>query len=215
MAGALVAGMGLPASGKSTVFSALYNLLKAEGRDASLYLEPEAGEWGEAVTQRDDCGCITALTWFRAQRVPNLFKAAADRSRGGITLVDSFYDKLIHLYFDEPGFDWLMKPDDPYRAAYRAIAALDYVTLPDADCVVTIVVEEQLWKRRIAGRGRDFDRAACVSETYATQAAFLRACSRYCSERGIMHIEFANGYDTAPAAAKALREQLEALGVIR
>lgn len=64
MGGVLVAGMGLPGVGKTTVFAALADHLIRNSRTASLYREPEETEWPDAVTYRDRCGYITAMTWF-------------------------------------------------------------------------------------------------------------------------------------------------------
>jgi hypothetical protein len=206
--------MGLPGSGKSTVFAELATHLARIGADVSLYREPEESEWPDAVTKRDKCGCITALTWFRAARVPRLVRAASDRLDGKIALMDSYYDKLVHLYFDTPGFEWLMPPDDPYRGAFRNIAALDYTTLPDANCVVTFTVDETRWARLVNGRGRALDRASKLLETHHTQEAIIRACDSYCCERGIAHIKFENAQETALAAAVVLHDRLVRAGVL-
>ena len=215
MSGLLLAGMGLPGSGKSAVFTALAGLLSRGGIEAKSYCEPEESEWGQAVKRRDESGYFTAMTWFRAQRVPNVYQAAADRAAGKIALVDSFYDKLIHLYFDRPGFEWLMKADDPYRSAYRTIAALDFSTLPDADCVVTLTVSEDRWTQLVHGRGRQLDQSSRLLETHHTQRAFLDACGTYCQKQGIPHVEFENRHETALGAAEALRDELQAARVLR
>src|ERR1700733_10991776 len=86
MTGVFIAGMGLPGSGKSAVFSALADLLIRDGIKTTLYREPEEAEWPPAVTERRRCGAITALTWFRAQRVPFCYKAVADRAADRVAL---------------------------------------------------------------------------------------------------------------------------------
>jgi len=206
--------MGLPGAGKSTVFAALASLLSLEGKELAFMREPEENQWPAAVMHRDVVGHITALTWFRSQRVPSLFEAAAFRSRGGIALVDSYYDKLIHLYFDQPGFEWLMKRTDPYRAAYTQLIAIDHANLPDADCVVNVVVNRSRWDELVRGRGRELDRTAGVLDTFHTQPAFTKASEDYCTRMSIPCISFENVHSTPLAAAMALRAQLKAAGVL-
>jgi len=212
--GRLIAGLGLPGAGKSAVFAALASVLSQEGMTPALVREPEEDQWPAAVRNRDVAGYITALTWFRSQRVPALFEAAAVRDAGGVALVDSYYDKLIHLYFDHPGFEWLMKRTDPYRAVYQQLIAIDHRNLPDADCVVDIVVSRDRWYELVRGRGRELDRTAGVLDTFDTQPAFTQAAQRYCKDRGIPYISFENVHSTALAAATALRGQLKTAGVL-
>jgi hypothetical protein len=215
MTGTIIAGMGLPGAGKSTVFAALTDVLILEGKTAVLMREPEEPQWPAAVTERDTSGYITALTWFRSQRVPGLFQAAAIRGRGDIALIDSYYDKLIHLYFDKPGLEWLMKPDDPYRNAYRELIAIDHDRLPDADCVVSLVVGPERWRELVRGRGRELDRKAHLLDTYETQAAFLQATEDYCENKGIPCIRFENDFPTPLSAAIALRDKLIVAGILK
>jgi thymidylate kinase len=214
MAGKIIAGMGLPGAGKSTVFAALAEVLVQKGMAVVLRREPEEPQWPAAVTERDTSGHITALTWFRSQRVPGLFQAAAARNRGDIGLVDSYYDKLIHLYFEKPGLEWLMKPDDPYRDAYRELIAIDHDRLPDADCVVSLTVELERWRELVRGRGRELDRKANLLETFETQAAFLQATEDYCRNKNIPCILFENKFATPLAAAIALHDQLITAGIL-
>jgi hypothetical protein len=208
MSGVFIAGMGLPGSGKSSVFAALADLLIRDRVTTTLYREPEETEWPIAVTKRKQCGCMTALTWFRAQRVPNLYEAALDRDRGAIALVDSYYDKLIHLYFDDPGLEWLMPKEDPYRAAYKELIALDHKLLPNADCVVILTVAENRWKELVLGRGRELDREANLLERYSTQESFCRATQHFCEVGGVQLVVIENKYDSALATAIALRAHL-------
>lgn len=215
MTGALVVGMGLPGSGKSSVFKALADLLIREGREVFLSTEPEEEEWPAAVTHRDQVGHIGALTWFRTQRVPGLYEAYAQRNTGKLSLVDSYYDKLVHEYFDLQGFEWLMKHDDPYRPPYKKIIEIDRRQLPDADCVVTFVVERGRWESLVLGRGRTLDRSASLLNNYHTQDTFLTVAGDYCQERAIPHIRFENNQADKLESAKALREQLQTAGILK
>lgn len=214
MAGKLIVGMGLPGAGKSTVFAALASLLSRDVKNLTLMREPEEDHWPPAVTEREKTGYFGALTWFRSQRVPGLFEAASVRDRGGIALVDSYYDKLIHLYFDHPGFEWLMRRDDPYRDVYRELIALDHANLPDADCVVSFVLGRERWAELVRGRGRELDRTAGVLSTFDTQAAFTQASEQYCRARNIPCLLFHNTHATPLAAGTALLDDLRAAGVL-
>jgi hypothetical protein len=190
-------------------------LLIRSGKEAKLYCEPEESEWPDAVKQREVSGYITALTWFRSQRVPRLYQAANDRAAGHIAVVDSYYDKLIYLYFDKPGLSWLMSDTDPYRPVYKNMIELDYHLLPEADCVVSFCVAQERWNELVRGRGRVLDRSSHILDTHRTQDAFLAASEQYCGEHGIPHIRFENTQSTTYAAATALREQLQLADVLK
>jgi thymidylate kinase len=212
--GKLVVGMGLPGSGKSTLFAALGGMLFEKSCDATVYREPEEEFWPDAVKHREQYGRIGALTWFRSMRVPNLYKADKDRNEGKIALVDSYYDKLIYLYFDHPGFGWLMPSNDPYRTVYKALIEKDYDTLPNADCVITITVTEERWSEYVNGRARELDRKSNLLGTFSTQDEFVRSCKEYCAEQGIPHIEFANCQTPVVNSASQLYARLLEAGVI-
>jgi hypothetical protein len=214
MGGVLIAGMGLPGSGKSSVFAALADSFLRKSRTTVLYREPEEAHWPDAVRSRDRCGCITAMTWFRSARVPMLYHAASDREEGKIAIVDSYYDKLIHLYFDAPSFAWLIPFDDPYRAIYREFARLDFEKLPDADCVVSFAVDEERWRELVLGRGRELDRKSRILDMYQMQEPMLNASSEYCEAKGIPHVVFRNVQSTTAGAADVLARELMKIGIV-
>jgi hypothetical protein len=72
--GLLIAGVGLPAAGKSTILKTL-----AEKRGWQHFAEPEEAFWPPSVRRHEMAGIFTALTWFRATRVSNLYAANASR----------------------------------------------------------------------------------------------------------------------------------------
>lgn len=214
MGGVLIAGMGLPGSGKSSVFGALADLLMRQGKDARLYREPEESEWPLAVSDRDRSGYISALTWFRSIRVPLLFQAAQDRYEGKISLMDSYYDKLIHLYFDDPKFQWLMPIDDPYRDCYQSLIRQDFEFLPDAECVITFTVDEKRWGDLVKGRGRELDRKSNLLNFHHMQSVFVEVSNKYCIEKGCHHLIFENTHKTLASAADELYKELQKQGVL-
>lgn len=208
MTGTLIAGMGLPGSGKSSVLGALADLLIRQKILTTIYREPEEAEWPEAVSNRSVCGHITALTWFRSVRVPMLYQAKADKESGKLAIIDSYYDKLVHLYINKPEFCWLIPPDDAYRPAYEQLAEIDFQSLPDANCVVTFFVEQSRWERLVRGRGRALDRQSKILDSYGMLQPLKDAANTYCKEKEIPHIIFDNNHETLAEAAECLLIEL-------
>src|SRR5579859_1406250 len=95
--GILVAGVGLPAAGKSTILKAL-----AERKGWQRFAEPEEAFWPQSARQHEMAGVFTALSWFRAVRVSNLYAADTARKQGNISVVDCYYDKLMNYYLTQP-----------------------------------------------------------------------------------------------------------------
>lgn len=201
--GRFVAAVGLPGSGKSSVFAAL-----AQTLNATLLREPEEDQWAAAVTCRETCGYVTALLWFRAVRVPLYFRAAAERDDGRVALLDSYYDKLCSRWLGAPGMEWLLDPSDPYFPHVSAIARLDYDLLPLADTLVVFKTNHATWERFVRTRGRKLDSDSDLLATYETQRYFTDAAAALHRETGIEVIEFEQDRFDSPAAAA---ERLSAL----
>jgi len=144
--GVLLAFMGLPGSGKSTTAKALSELIVG----SRVFLEPNERLWPPAVTGRHRYGYFTALTWFRSMRIPLLYLADDVRCSGGIAIVDSYYDKLIAGYLDDPDMRWLMPRDDFYYSIAKGMAELDWAELPDADCVIFLRVTVASWRQLLS-----------------------------------------------------------------
>lgn len=206
--GTLIAAMGLPGCGKSSVFSEL-----AAQHGLQVFCEPEEVEWPEAVHQRDTVGCFTAITWFRSRRVPQLFRADELRRSGSIVLVDSCYDKLLVYYLGSPGMEWLIDPDDPYYDLVYQMAKKDRDYLPDPDVVVAFRLDRETWFEFLRYRGRALDKDPGVLESYPTQAQFLNAARRYCEESGARLLEFEQAVSSPESAAARLADGLGELGV--
>src|SRR6266446_2446822 len=178
--GLLISLMGLPGCGKTTIARALANYF-----NVAVYAEPEECDWPDAVKKRDRAGLLTAITWFRAVRVPMLYQAAEDRSRGKIAVIDSTYDILLSYYLGAPGMEWLMAKTDPYYKAMAQIAALDTRLLPNPDFLVFIVVKKMHWQGMLESRGRMLDRDVGIINTYKTQQLMAKASVRYCRKKGV------------------------------
>lgn len=207
--GVLIAGVGLPGCGKSTLFATLERM-----SGAICFVEPEEEKWDRAVTRRDEYGHIGGLHWFRSQRVPNLIEARRAADQGKIVLVDSYYDKICSFYLGKPGMEWLLRPDDPYFENFVETAKIDLLQLPDADCIVSISVSENDWKKMLETRGRQLDHLVKLSETFHTQALFQDAARLYCAQRGVRLIEFDNLFSTSDESCSRLFERLRQEGVL-
>lgn len=206
-AGAFVAFMGIPGAGKSTVCAAL-----AARLGATAFLEPEV--WPEAVSERHISGALTALTWFRSMRVPNLYRAAAVRDSGGIALVDSYYDKVCAGYLNTPEMSWLLPPEDPWCDIAVRLARRDRELLPQADCVVLFDVDEPTWQRFLISRGRSLDEAFGLSQQFTSQAVIARAVETFGTETGVPVIRFRQRLDSPSKAAARLHDVLVDAGIL-
>lgn len=197
--GKLIAGFGIPGSGKSSVMKELGNL-----KGWPVFCEPEEADWAPAVHERDACGHFTALTWFRATRVPMLYEADRLRKAGRTVLIDTFYDKLVCKYLGSAGMEWLMSRDDPYFELAKRLADLDYNELPDCDCLVFFSVDETAWRNLLRFRNRRFDSDNPLEDSYHTYSLFLASAKEYCAEKNIKFIEFENKIDTPLRSAQDL-----------
>jgi hypothetical protein len=206
--GLLVAGMGLPGIGKSSVFRELGSLIGARA-----FLEPEEKDWPAAVARRTDFGYFTGLSWFRAARVPLLYEADALRRRGWVTLVDSYYDKLLAYYLHTPGMAGVIPPQDPYFELTREMAQLDLEHLPDADVIVFFEIEEDAWRSFLTQRGRDQDQYERALGGFETQEYMRQAVNEYCEVKSCQLLTFSQKRSSPRDAAQELLESLRAEGV--
>jgi hypothetical protein len=206
--GALIAAIGLPGCGKSSVFRELGKL-----HQVPVFHEPEEKEWPDAVHKREAVGEFTAITWFRSQRVPQLFEADTIRRSGQIALVDSYYDKLITYYLGKPGMEWLIARSNPYFDLTFRMAEIDRKCLPNADIVVSFELEEKIWRSFLSVRNRELDRHQGLLASFATQEHFRDAAARYCGETGSKLITFKQRISTPLEAAGELSSLLCDSGV--
>lgn len=176
--GAFIAFMGLPGSGKTTIARALASYLS----DAVVFCEPDECDWPDAVTGRHNYGYFTAITCFRAMRVPQLFMAADIRAKGSIAIVDSYYDKLLSRYIYHELMTWLIPRSDPYFDAMERVSKLDWTHLPNADHLVFLKLTEAQWKSLLHCRNRNLDQEAGLLNSYRTQEAFLEAAREIAQE---------------------------------
>lgn len=180
----LVAFAGLPGSGKSSVAKLL-----AAKKGISVFCEPEEPDWPELIHNRHVYGHFTGLSWFRLTRVQLLFKAAHAARRDGCSVIDSYYDVLIHHYLGKPEFHWLIKPTDPYFVAAKEVCAADYQNLPKADVIIFLRVDLESWKQMLDSRGRRLDRDDNLKAEFGMQEEIWRACLQTSVEHGSRLVE--------------------------
>lgn len=175
-------------------------------------LEPE--EWPAAVQQRDTVGAFTALSWFRAMRVPNLYAAATARAQGEVALVDSYYDKLCVHWLRRPGMEWLLPPDDPWADLAVAVAQRDWELLPSPDAVVSFEVDNEVWREFLMRRGRSLDDTFAISGQFGCQPYFLNAAEALREHEGVPVIRFRQELSSPAEAAAQLLKVLRGEGLL-
>jgi thymidylate kinase len=201
---ALIAFMGLPGSGKSTTAKSLSELIPG----SRAYLEPEEKDWPIGVAERHKFGLFSALTWFRAMRVPLLLSAHAVRMAGGIAIVDSYYDKLIAHYIEHASMRWLLPQNDPYFGIAKQIAIIDQQILPNADVVIFLRVSELQWSALLANRGRGMDKEDEFLRSFPSQSEFLDASRSFARAAGAYLILQDQEIGSPEQTARAILQQL-------
>jgi len=209
--GKLIVAMGLPGSGKSSVIKEIGTLSNTRS-----FLEVEESEYTKVVRRRDIYGSFTAMTWFRAMRMPNLYEAHSLASNGESVFLDTYYDKLISKYLGRDGMEWLITKDDEYYEIIKNITELDYTNLPDADCIISFELTYETWQKFLRSRNRQLlDNDQLFLKSYKTQAYFIEAAKEYCNEQNAkgnpctlirFQQEFSSLEDSAKRLLKLLKE---------
>jgi thymidylate kinase len=202
--GLLIAGAGLPGIGKSTLLQAL-----AHKNQWHRLAEPEEALWPAAARDHTHAGVFTALTWFRAMRVSNLYAAERLRQQGHIALIDSYYDKLMTYYFDAPGMEWLMVRDDPYYETVKQIALIDHHQLPRADMIVLFTATFASWEQCILSRRRHLDVQRVFPDAFPFQEHLRRAVQLESEQSGCRVLCFENQFGSIEQSAERLDALLQ------
>ncbi|WP_417783652.1 hypothetical protein [Terasakiella pusilla] len=197
--GKLIVAVGLPGAGKSSISKELSTKI-----DAVTLLEPEEENWGKAIKDRERCGKFTALNWFRSERVPLLYEAEELVSNGVDVIIDTYYDKLLAYYIGDKHMEWLIDKDDPYFPIAEAMAKQDLKSLPNADIIVILNVNEKVWQQFLSDRGRVYDQEEQLQELYAMQSVIVKAAMKFASDFGAQVINFKQEYDSPAEAADRL-----------
>lgn len=202
--GILISALGLPCTGKTTVLRCLGDIIAAD----AVYLEPEENEWPLAVKCRNQYEYFSCLMWFRSMRVPMLYEAMHLRNKGQTVLLDSYYDKIMKYYIGKKGAEWLITKNDCYFPVLKKIAALDWNTLPNADCIIIFTMELQDWITLLKRRNRTFDQMALVEQAYQSQQHFVTVADKLARIKGIKCLIFEQSLSSPEMAARRLARML-------
>lgn len=206
----LIVVMGLPGSGKSSVFQYL-----GDEYGIDVFKEASEDDWPDLVSSRHVTGYFTALTWFRNSRVPDLYKAKSIANSGKKVLVDSYYDKLLHLYIESSGLEWLIPKNDPYYELTKEMVSSDYTNLPDADVVVAFKVDKDTWLDFLKLRGRSLDKEReFIDQCYLAQNSMIEATKKYCVEFDKVYIEIKQELSSPEFIGSKLIELLKNKGIV-
>ena len=206
--GKVIAAFGIPGSGKSTTVKELGKLLNIK-----TFHEPEEKHWANAVMDRHLSGNFTAIMWFRSIRVPMLFQADQIREKGGLAIVDSFYDKLFSLYISSRGIQWLYNKNDVYFDEMKAISSKDYYLLPDADYLIFFKIDFDTWSKFIQIRDRVLDNnIEFQKQCFSSQEPFFTAARKYAKEKNceliVVNQKFSSPKETAKRVADILMNKI-------
>jgi thymidylate kinase len=203
----LLAFLGLPGAGKSTLARSL-----ADELGAQAFLEPEEDAWPDYVRHPHPNGDFTRLMWFRTQRVPLYYKALRVSTDGGIAVLDSYYDKWCEGWLGKPGLEWLISPDDPYFGIALETAKVDRRCLPSADVVILLDISADLWLDQLKERGRMIDRSDPFLASHHTQSHFMEAAEDRAESDGSVLIRYRRRPLAPVEEARSLVEELRSRG---
>ncbi|MCI5052144.1 MAG: deoxynucleoside kinase [Simkaniaceae bacterium] len=209
--GKLIALAGLTGSGKSTMTRQLAELV-----DGKAFFEPEEEGWPEVARNWERYGLFSRWMSFREMWLKSHYSASAWRNEGGVAILDTLFNKLLHHELDVPGTEWLFDPSDEYYSVFREICRLDQKSLPDPDVLVFLEVNKETWLSLLETRHREFDMTKGLIESYAPTLKALRdSAIRLCEERGIELIFFEQKFGDPKLRALELKELLNERGFIK
>ncbi len=197
--GLLIAGVGLPGIGKSTLLKTI-----AEKHGWQRLAEPEEPHWPASARDHKLSGVFTALTWFRAMRVANLYAADRLRQQGQIGLIDCYYDKLMTYYIEAPQMEWLIERSDPYFDLVKHMALVDNRSLPNADIIILFTATFASWEQCILSRKRQLDVERVFPGAFPFQDHLLRAAQLESESSGSRFLIFENQFGSIEHSVKQL-----------
>lgn len=210
--GVFLSAVGLPCTGKSSVMRAL-----GEITGYQTFNEPEEQEWPLAIRNSSEVGMFTTLMCFRSIRVPLLIEAQKAQHAGEGVIVDSYYDKLMYYYLDQPGMEWLINPKDPYFKVLKDVAYIDSFELPNVTCLVIFEVEYEDWLQLLKKRNRQFmdQDETFLRNGFATQQHFIDAAHKIAELHDIKLVKFKQEVSDPKTQADKLYRLLVAEKVIK
>ena len=172
--GLIIAGVGIPGIGKSTIFKELSKIING----SILYSEPEEKNWPALIMNKDRIDKFSYITAFRNLRIQNYFDASEKRDSGSLVLIDSYFDKIAKFLLGKPGMEWLT-PDSVYYKAIIEMAYADFVSLPEPDAFVFLNAEFSIWESLITKRNRQIDMQRNLKGTYSMQNQIYKALQNF------------------------------------
>ena len=199
----LVALMGIPCTGKSTLAASI-----ASAATGIAYVEPGESAWPQVVQDTSMFGQFECLLWFRGLRVPMYIEAAHHARAGQFCVIDSVWDKLYVYFMEDPSMHWILAPDSPYLGAARALAEADSHCLPNPDVIVFLSVRERSWRNLLHRRARRYDAAVGIGDHFDMQEVMRSAVENYCKTNHVRLITFEQDWRDPGVTAGGILNQI-------
>ena len=205
----MIAGIGLPGSGKSSVLSALSQQLDSQ---FDTTWDGETEFWDSIVANRDRYGFFNALAWFRSSRIKNWYNAHESRNQGKVAFVDSAYDLLCSKWLGLEEMEWLLPKSDPYFHVALEMAKVDWIELPTPDIIVGIRLDSITeWQTLVRTRNRKEDQLLKFDGLFKSQEKILDAAKQYCEHVGCRYLEYKQKISSAFDAATSMKPLVVAI----
>lgn len=205
----LIAFVSIPGGGGTTLTQRLSKALKGTG-----FWLSEAVELSQEFHLPADNFAFGLRTRFRLLRIKQLYEAQKVSHRGGIAIVDGYYDKLMRFYLGQPGTSWIMKPNNLYFNVTKEIAEIDYHELPNADIVIGLRLTQDVWKCFLNIRRRPLDLDIHFqNECFSAQEIFLNAAQQYCHDFNKTYIEVNQRFGPIEQNVKNIQKKLKQIGL--
>lgn len=203
----ILAFMGIPCSGKSTIA----RILAASLQKTETKFEVEEEYYPEKIklhfTNRKLYGYYDIFCYFREQHIFNLKEAVERKAHGLSTIVDCYYEKVFFDFFRIDTSNWFIDKTHPDFTRISKIADADAMQIPNVDIFIFLKVSQKFHKKLLKSRGRVADMGEKV---FDSQAAFLQASQIYCEKTStpLLLIEQEEGIErVATSILKALLDR--------
>lgn len=212
--GLLIAALGLPGSGKSSIIKELKDLCQAEA-----FFEPPEENWPISYKLtfelKEIPSQITTHTWFRSVNTSSLYYADFLRKQGKLVLLEPYYDKILFACLGKPGFQFVFPPQDPYYEVVYMLAKKDWDFLPNADYVIFFEINYSTWRSFLLKRNRPTDKDPLFLEIFTAQKTIWEALKKVSKEKGIKIIKYKVKSTSPKENAKVLYNILLQKGILK
>jgi shikimate kinase len=175
----ILAFMGIPGSGKSTIARHISSILNVE-----CFVECEEESYPEDIKRKlknseKDENILDIHYYFRNMRANYHQLAYENKKKGMSSIMDSFFSKLMNDIIQQPNTDWFINSKNKNFYKIKEVSEYDSKHLQDADVIIFLNVSKDLHKKFLEKRHR----SAEVSEhIHLAQEAFLQATRNYVKE---------------------------------